>query len=611
MRLASADVVAPRPDAVATRPVPEHQPGVNAPPQGAPGPRRRNAGVRTALAAVAVALALSPIAWDLFRTAADLDRPYFPWGDDALLELNARDALRGRQLTGPYSRFGWHHPGPAEAFVLSLPVRLAGDGPGLPLGSSLWNLGIAAAILALVWRRHGPTAAVIASLAVGVVLAGAPPDTVRQPWNPYMVLLPMLLLLVLVGDVVGSSGVLAGALRDERPSRAWATAGVTSLAWAVVVGTFSLQTHVSTGPTVAALLGLGALSLLVAAWRGRRGGVVPRGWWRRPSAALGLVVAGLLWVPPAWEALTRDPGNPGLMLRFFTQGNPGASPKEAVKASILAMSAFPFGFPPNLIDPGRSRASLIGGLVLLALLGLVALLVTAWRRSGAAAGLLAATVAAGAAAAAANTRINGGIHDYLVVWQESVPGALVIVVGVALGRPRWLAAPDPRAEPPERPATRGGEPGRRRPRRPAPLALPLAALALVAVLTLDNLRFLREVGPAPATSNPGVEAAVAQIGPILRPDDRRVLLRIQDCDAWPAAAGVAVFLEREGRQVAVDGARCSWGEFTVYFERHRRARGDESLELEWVLAGPEGQALTTTPFPGTFLNAEVGWRRLR
>ena len=564
--------------------------------------RRRRADLRTVAAVLAVALALSPIAWDILRTASHLDRTYFPWGDDALLELNARDALGGRQLVGPYSRFGWHHPGPAQAFVLSLPVRLAGDGAGLPLGAALWNLGVAGAVLALVWRRHGPTAAIVASLAIGVVLAGAPPDVFRQPWNPYMVLLPMLLLLVLVGDVVGSSGVLSRLVRDAVPGRAWAGPGVVSLAWGTAVGTFCVQTHVSTGPTVVALLTLGALSLVVAGIRARRAGPPSPGWWRRPSALAGLGLALLLWLPPAWEALTRNPGNPGLMVRFFAEGSPGASPREAVKSSILAMSAFPFGFPPNTLTPDRTRASLLGGLALLVVLTVVAVGVARWRRSGAAAGVLLAAGLAGVVAATANTRINGGIHDYLVVWQESVPGALIVAVGVALGRPRWSTTAYPHA-------SGGGTP--RSAGRRAPYSVALVGLLLASAVAVQNVRFLQGRPAAPFESNPGVEAAVAAIRPVLRPGDSRVLLLIQDCDAWPAAAGVAVALEREGRAIAVDGARCSWGEFNVYFGEHRRRRGDESIALEWALAGPPGRPLTTTPLPGTFINAVAGWRHLR
>lgn len=608
-------MVVPRPDVAAPLPAPVSASGPSSASGRAEPRSRRRLDLRTLLAVVAVALAASPIVFDVVRITAGLDRTYLPWGDDALLELNARDALRGRQLTGPYSRFGWHHPGPAEAFVLALPVRLAGDGAGLPLGSALWNLGMAAALLALVWRRHGPTAAIGASLAVLVVLAGAPPDVVHQPWNPLMVLLPMLLLLVLVGDVVGSSGLLARVARDVAPARAWAEAGLPSLAWAetglpslawaAVIGTFCVQSHLSTAPTVSVLLGLGSLSLLVAGRRARRVGGLAPGWWRRPGTLTGLGLAVLLWVPPLWEALTRNPGNPGLVAKFFAEGNPGTPAKEAVKASILAMSAFPFGFPPSALTPGRSRETLIGGFAILVVLGLTTLGVALGRRSSAAVALVAVVGVATVVAQAANTRITGGVHDYLVVWQESMPGALIVAMGVALGRPRWKSARTPADW--RRPG------GRRvlavRPR--ARMAVALAGFVLVAVVAVHDLRYLRRNTGSPVRSNPGVEAALAALRPVLRSDDSRVLFTIQDCDAWPAAAGVAVALERQGRETAVDGAVCSWGDFTVYFGDHRRRRGDESLEVEWARADRPGQVLNTAPLPGTFINAVAGWRRLR
>ncbi|MEO5678139.1 MAG: hypothetical protein ABIS47_00555 [Acidimicrobiales bacterium] len=593
------------PDVVEAR-RPPHPPPTPRPSSGeAPARAERRRDLRPVAALATVVLALSPLVWDLARTAGDLRRTYLPWGDDALLELNARDVLAGRQLLGPYSRFGWHHPGPAEALVLSLPVRLAGHGAGLALGSGLWNLAIAAVILTVVWRRHGTTAAVAASLAIGVVLAGGPPDTFRQPWNPYMVLLPMLLLLVLVGDVVGSSGVLARSAGDRATPRAWSRTGVPSLAWAGLVGTFCVQTHVSTAPTVAVLLALGFVCLVVAGRRGRRSNNASRGWWRRPSALLALGLTVALWTPPAWEAVTRHPGNPTLMARFFTAGNPGTPPREAVKASLLALSAFPYGFLPSAETSGRSRASLLGGVGLLLVLGLVALGVVRRRRSGAAAGLVGVVGVAAVIAVIGNTRITGGIHDYLVVWQESITGALLIAVGVALGRPRWESA-NARAPSSSAGPRRTSAPAR----APAPLILGLVGILLATGVTAHNLRFVHRGHPAPLDSNPGVEAAVAAVSPVLGPQDRRVLLLIQDCDAWPAAAGLAVALEREGRAVAVDGARCSWGEFTVYFEEQRRRRGDETLEIEWALPPPQGHPLTTTPFPGTFINAVAGWRRL-
>ena len=42
-------------------------------------------------------------------------------GDLAVLELGIFDAWDGERLIGPYSRFGWHHPGPLY-FYLLLPI---------------------------------------------------------------------------------------------------------------------------------------------------------------------------------------------------------------------------------------------------------------------------------------------------------------------------------------------------------------------------------------------------------------------------------------------------------------------------------------------------------
>jgi len=231
---------------------------------------------------LAAGVGLYSIAHDVQRTLEKIRLAYLPSGDDALLELNARDVLRGHQLVGPYSRFGWHHPGPAEALVLSLPVRLAGTGAGLPLAAAAWNLVVAVAIVAFLGRRFGWRAAVGGILAVGVVLSGAPVQVIREPWNPYMVMLPMLLLIVLVGDVVGSA---VGSLVDEEEPR-WPDQRLPAAAWAMGVGTFAVQTHLSTAPTVLALWLL-AVGALVAVWgRRRRRGLGTSGSrpaWRRPG----------------------------------------------------------------------------------------------------------------------------------------------------------------------------------------------------------------------------------------------------------------------------------------------------------------------------------------
>ena len=77
-----------------------------------PSTRRLASGVALAAGTlIAAGLALSaavnalPAAW--------------PTGDGAVIELYTLHATGFRQLLGPYSRFGFHHPGPAMFYVLA------------------------------------------------------------------------------------------------------------------------------------------------------------------------------------------------------------------------------------------------------------------------------------------------------------------------------------------------------------------------------------------------------------------------------------------------------------------------------------------------------------
>jgi len=49
--------------------------------------------------------------------------PFREVSDGAILEIYALQALEGKLLVGPYSRFGWHHPGPGYFYA---PTVLAG-----------------------------------------------------------------------------------------------------------------------------------------------------------------------------------------------------------------------------------------------------------------------------------------------------------------------------------------------------------------------------------------------------------------------------------------------------------------------------------------------------
>src|SRR5260370_15164117 len=80
------------------------------------------------LTIAATALILAPaIALLPGLTAPTAAPPFYPHGHHAVLELYTRLAASGDQRLGPYSRFHFHHPGPA-LFYLSMPIyELSGE----------------------------------------------------------------------------------------------------------------------------------------------------------------------------------------------------------------------------------------------------------------------------------------------------------------------------------------------------------------------------------------------------------------------------------------------------------------------------------------------------
>ena len=80
--------------------------------------------------------------------------PTFPVSDEAVIELSTLNALQGHQLLGPYSRYGWHHPGPALYYLLAPFYGLSGHrSVGLSAGALAINM---AAVALMVWIAVQP-----------------------------------------------------------------------------------------------------------------------------------------------------------------------------------------------------------------------------------------------------------------------------------------------------------------------------------------------------------------------------------------------------------------------------------------------------------------------
>src|SRR2546421_667231 len=78
----------------------------------APDGRRRRRAVPLSLAVVGI-----PALFAVLRLLVGLHRTFTNYGDDAILETAVRRVVSGTQTLGPYSRFGFHQPGPAYFFL--------------------------------------------------------------------------------------------------------------------------------------------------------------------------------------------------------------------------------------------------------------------------------------------------------------------------------------------------------------------------------------------------------------------------------------------------------------------------------------------------------------
>jgi hypothetical protein len=227
--------------------------------------RRRRlwiAGVGVAVAVAAVIVRLLP------DTAPD--------SDFAVIDLAVFRVLHGWQAVGPYSRFGWNHPGPIY-FQLLAPLYALGGLRHLSVVLTVAAMNAASLIgLAAILRRNSPAmlwAAVVWLVVYLVRLDGL----LASPWNPYVPLLPLALLLA------SAAAAASGAYR--------------LLPLVVGLASFVIQTHVGfAAVAVAAVAATGAI--IGVDWLGaaRRGLRLDRSLVRGLAAAAALGV--LLWAVP-------------------------------------------------------------------------------------------------------------------------------------------------------------------------------------------------------------------------------------------------------------------------------------------------------------------------
>ncbi len=452
----------------------------------------------------AVALALVPHVVVLVRGVTS---GWEPSGDQAMELLRMHDVGTSHTpLLGPYSRFGWDHPGPLLFWFGAPALRLAGP-VGVMVLVSIANM---AAVVGTAWaarRLAGDRLALVVVAATAVLVHSHGAAKLVDPWNPWVTVLPLLCFLWCVP---------LAASRDH----------LGALVLAVVTGSFVAQSHLGNVPVV------GAAAVVGLAWwaLGRRGSGRPAP--RAASVALVVGLTAAAWSGPLVDQVTSSPGNLRALAEFALD-----SPEEPVPlGESLGAAARELGFVPAWIGAEEgvwpvSPAPIWTLLVLPALL-LIGVVPAVRRRLGTGPGrrwLVGYVLVVYAAAAFAVTRTTGGLIPYVLRW--TWPVALVAATVALLPALEWLEL------------QRGTTP--RRIRAVAMTAAVAVAAIASGATTIDGLR-------APVEPSPHTDASARELAAELREvlPEGTYGLQWYDVRSFSAVSiGVGANLVRHGHRI--------------------------------------------------------------
>ena len=441
--------------------------------------------VTTGLLLLAVLPALAGLV-DLWLHRAE---PFLPTGDHALLGMVVDAVGHHEVLLGPYSRFGWYHPGPMGAYLLAGPhVLLGGALQAMTVGVLVIGGLSAAGSVWLVRRRAGLVAGAWILLVLALSLQTLGDGFLRDTWNPHLPVLPFLVASVLCWTAVRGD--------------AWA------LPVAVVPLSLAAQSHVGFLPavgSVGAVLVAGLLLRGLLRLRRRRSVVAGE---PQPERRLGrwvfagvaaVAVGVLLWLPPVVQQVTGSPGNLEVLAEYLLEdapedplGTPAALRAVADEFGRVPAQVMGSAVPGDPLLPARWPALAVGiGTGLFA----VAMAVAVVRRRGDAVWLGILTLAVAAAAVPAIARVEGQAFGYLTRWTVVIGVLAWTTIGLAL-LPELSAL-----------VRRAADPRRTRFRPGTLLGVPVGALAAVAAahLTLDTVQ-----ADTPAVDSSGELTALSE-----------------------------------------------------------------------------------------------------
>lgn len=347
-----------------------------------------------------------------------LRRPWAPVLDLAMTEVRVRDVGGSHTpligLPGRIGRFPdqGSHPGPLSFYLLAVVYRLIGArAVGLLVGTVVLNVAAAWTALWVVSRRGSRRDSIAVGVYLTVTMAWLGAGLLTQPWNPYLPLVPFVVVLL--------SGwmVLRG---DHR-----------MVLVQVAAAALCAQTHVPYLTLCVTLVGVSLVAIALGARDpgGRRNHLLSIG------GAIGVTV--LLWLPVFLQEWRQRPGNISMLRRHFLQ--PPEAPQGLavgvrtvlehfdVVHVVTRLAVRPDGYLAVLDDLAGGSA-VVGAMVVLVW---AAAAILAWRRRDRSVLALHAVVAVTIVVAVLSTsRIFGKVWYYLTLWAWSL--GLLAVLAVAL-----------------------------------------------------------------------------------------------------------------------------------------------------------------------------------
>ena len=475
--------------------------------------RRISAHWRTAMALVMTLIALTPI---LIAIIQRWGVHYVPVADQSVLDLRIRDATHfgpNFPLSGPYSRFGWDHPGPLIYYLQAGFELLTSKAPWSIVVSNALLQGLAIIWIAFISYRNFGLRWLVAWLSVitlSYVATG--PLILNQVWNPHVVF-PFFCLFIVQAWVValGRARYLVGF---------------------VVVGSLLVQTHVGYVVPVLGITAWAVVRLFVAA-RDRPREILRWQVW----LPAGLVLA-LLWVVPVViEPLRSSRSNLVALLDFYLGHGSHAAGATLGASKAMGFLASEFRWVPPWLggsDPlnafsGQSMPASGWWLVIPAILMIAALVTTIATRARNYRILSELMIVVFVIGLVTLAMVRGAPFPYLFYWRIIIGATCIIIPSFVIAQ--CLAVR----------------------RRAVPRIL---AVVMVAVMTVASVGFSRDVAAASGPISP-FEPVVASMLRQLRAEHQPrgpVLMRFSGGVLGGAFGGVFDGVAAQGGHVHVDPA---------------------------------------------------------